>query len=60
MFYIIMSSSELISQYIQYLAHISHLKYVLKTIIFNIFKVHILIADSFFIRVKLISSEINI
>jgi len=48
------SSSELISQYIQHdLAHVCDLKHILKTIIFNIFKINILIADS-------LSSDTNI
>jgi len=33
--------------YIQYLTHIRDLKNILKTIIFNIFKINILIADRF-------------
>jgi len=53
MFYYCMSSSELISQYIQHKAHIHNLKPILKTIIFNIFKISILIADSFFTRSRI-------
>jgi len=50
--------SEIISQYIQHLAHILDIKHILKTRILNIFKINIWIADSFFTKSTAVTARL--